>query len=215
MKHDFALTQQYLKTLLKLSTFLSLSSSFDWAHTSCLCRTPMSPQGRVGWLHTWSSSTKRPAPAATFYKAKRLDEDCSWVLGSPPSADTGHRHQGTRQPQPEVTAETLSCKSGPLFLQLARLYFQKAFTDWECNGVSTIHADVGTHCLSSASCWRKIIELTRPQTFTEVYWIGHMLGERSVEDWAKKTAQNPEKAFLKHNGHHLQSLAHCPDISSK
>lgn len=69
----------------------------------------------------------------------------------------------------EVTAETLSCRPGPLLLLLAQLYFQKAFADTGSTKVSTVHADVDTHALSSATFRRNITDLTTEIHHAQVY----------------------------------------------
>lgn len=60
----------------------------------------------------------------------------------------------------EVAAETLSCRPGPLLLLLAQLYFQKAFADSGSTKVSTVHAEVDTHDLSSTNFCEEIADLT-------------------------------------------------------
>lgn len=91
-----------------------------------------------------------------------LNGDCGCVLGSPPTTHTDHRHQGTCQRQTQViwmSQETLSCRSGPLPLLTAQLYFQNTFVDGVSTTVSAAHAEVDTRALSSTSLCEGISQI--------------------------------------------------------
>lgn len=89
----------------------------------------------------------------------------------------------------DVTADTLSCRSGPLPLLTAQLYFQNTFVDGVSTTVSTAHAEVDTRALSSTSLCEGISQIRLQKFIT--HWSTEFCHPwwKKPQDCAKKVAQ--------------------------